>query len=279
MTDVQADNTELDFSIDEDIQPEEVPEVEQGEPDSPPEEVEVNEQDEQAPAPAEPEENSVMKQMRAALREKDRELRELKAKTAAPAPDAPKDPGEMPDIEQFDYDTEAYRAAIHKWNADKLKFEGYRKQQEAEQQQVVQKYEAAKSRFDAEGAKIAGFQDAVADVASALSLEQQNALLLRVPDVAHRIVMALHRNPAELERIARITDPVDYGIELGKLQALAKSAPRKPKTSVKVEREVRGIGGTSSGNLDALKKRAQETGDYTAYFDAKRKADAQQRKR
>lgn len=244
MTDVvQADNAELDFSIDEDIQPEEVPEVEQGEPDSPPEQEEVNEQDEQAPAPAEPEENSVMKQMRAALREKDRELRELKAKTAAPAPDAPKDPGEMPDIEQFDYDTEAYRAAIHKWNADKLKFEGYRKQQEAEQQQVVQKYEAAKSRFDAEGAKIAGFQDAVADVASALSLEQQNALLLRVPDVAHRIVMALHRNPAELERIARITDPVDYGIELGKLQALAKSAPRKPKTSVKVEREVKGFTG------------------------------------
>ncbi len=279
MTDVQADNTELDFSIDEDIQPEEVQEVEQGEPDSPPEEVEVNEQDEQAPPPAEPEENSVMKQMRAALREKDRELRELKAKTAAPATDAPKDPGEMPDIEQFDYDAEAYRAAIHKWNADKLKFEGYRKQQEAEQQLVVQKYEAAKARFDTEGAKIAGFQDAVADVASALSLEQQNALLLRVPDVAHRIVMALHRNPAELERIARITDPVDYGIELGKLQALAKSAPRKPKTSVKVEREVRGIGGTSSGNLEALRKRAQETGDYTAYFDAKRKADAQQRKR
>ena len=159
-----------------------------------------------------------------------------------------------------------------------MKFEGYRKQQEAEQQQVVQKYEAAKDRFDTEGAKIAGFQDAVADVASALSLEQQNALLLRVPDVAHRIVMALHRSPAELERIARITDPVDYGIELGKLQALAKSAPRKPKTSVKVEREVRGIGGTSSGNLEALRKRAQETGDYTAYFDAKRKADAQQRK-
>lgn len=244
MTDVQADNTELDFSIDEDIQPEEVQEVEQGEPDSPPEQEEVNEQDEQAPAPAEePKESSVMKQMRAALREKEREVRELRAKTAAPAPDAPKDPGEMPDIEQFDYDTEAYRAAIHKWNADKLKFEGYRKQQEAEQQQIVQKYEAAKARFDTEGAKIAGFQDAVADVASALSLEQQNALLLRVPDVAHRIVMALHRNPAELERIARITDPVDYGIELGKLQALAKSAPRKPKTSVKVEREVKGFTG------------------------------------
>lgn len=280
MTDVQADNTELDFSIDEDIQPEEVPEVEQGEPDSPPEEVEVNEQDEQAPAPAEePKESSVMKQMRAALREKDRELRELKAKTAAPAPDAPKDPGAMPDIEDFEWDKERHAIALNAWFDQKSKFEQHQQKAQAEQQQVVQKYEAAKARFDTEGAKIAGFQDAVADVASALSLEQQNALLLRVPDVAHRIVMALHRNPAELERIARITDPVDYGIELGKLQALAKSAPRKPKTSVKVEREVRGIGGTSGGNLEALRKRAQETGDYTAYFDAKRKADAQQRKR
>ena len=254
-------------------------EQEEGQPDSPPE-VEVDEQDDQAPAPAEePKESSVVKQMRDELKRKERELRELRAKTAAPAPDAPKDPGTMPDIEDFDYDKERHAVAVNEWVNRKLQFDQHQQKAQAEQQQVVQKYEAAKNRFDTEGAKIAGFQDAVADVASALSLEQQNALLLRVPDVAHRIVMALHRNPAELERIARITDPVDYGIELGKLQALAKSAPRKPKTSVKVEREVRGIGGSSGGNLDALKKRAQETGDYTAYFDAKRKAAEQQRKR
>lgn len=278
MTDVQADN--LDFSIETDELPPEVEQEEEGQPDSPPEEAEVDEQDEQAPAPAEePKESSVVKQMRDELKRKERELRELRAKTAAPAPDAPKDPGTMPDIEDFDYDKELHAVAVNEWVNRKLQFDQHQQKAQAEQQQVVQKYEAAKSRFDTEGAKIVGFQDAVADVASALSLEQQNALLLRVPDVAHRIVMALHRNPAELERIARITDPVDYGIELGKLQALAKSAPRKPKTSVKVEREVRGIGGTSGGNLDALKKRAQETGDYTAYFDAKRKADAQQRKR
>lgn len=276
MTDVQADN--LDFSIETDELPPEV-EQEEGQPDSPPE-VEVDEQDDQAPAPAEePKESSVVKQMRDELKRKERELRELRAKTAAPAPDAPKDPGTMPDIEDFDYDKERHAVAVNEWVNRKLQFDQHQQKAQAEQQQVVQKYEAAKNRFDTEGAKIAGFQDAVADVASALSLEQQNALLLRVPDVAHRIVMALHRNPAELERIARITDPVDYGIELGKLQALAKSAPRKPKTSVKVEREVRGIGGSSGGNLDALKKRAQETGDYTAYFDAKRKAAEQQRKR
>lgn len=243
MTDVQADNTELDFSIDEDIQSDEVPEVEQGEPDSPPEEVEVNEQDEQAPAPAEPEENSVMKQMRAALREKDRELRELKAKTAAPAPDAPKDPGAMPDIEDFEWDKERHAIALNAWFDQKSKFEQHQQKAQAEQQQVVQKFNEAKARFASEGAKIAGFQDAVNDVASILPEWQQNMLLLKAPNEAHRIVMALHRNPAELERIARIADPVDCGIELGKLQALAKSAPRKPKTSVKVEREVKGFTG------------------------------------
>lgn len=277
MTDVQADN--LDFSIETDELPPEVEQEEEGQPDSPPEEVEVNEQDEQAPAPVDTEENSVMKQMRAALREKDRELRELKAKTVAPAPDAPKDPGTMPDIEDFDYDKERHAVAVNEWVNRKLQFDQHQQKAQAEQQQVVQKFNDAKARFASEGAKIAGFQDAVNDVASILPEWQQQMLLLKAGDVAHRIVMALHRNPVELERIARIADPVDCGIELGKLQALAKSAPRKPKTSVKVEREVRGIGGTSGGNLDALKKRAQETGDYTAYFDAKRKADAQQRKR
>lgn len=242
MTDVQADN--LDFSIETDELPPEVEQEEEGQPDSPPEEVEVDEQDEQAPAPAEePKESSVVKQMRDELKRKERELRELRAKTAAPAPDAPKDPGTMPDIEDFDYDKERHAVAVNEWVSRKLQFDQHQQKAQAEQQQVVHKYEAAKTRFDTEGAKIVGFQDAVADVASALSLEQQNALLLRVPDVAHRIVMALHRNPAELERIARITDPVDYGIELGKLQALAKSVPRKPKTSVKVEREVKGFTG------------------------------------
>lgn len=242
MTDVQADN--LDFSIETDELPPEVEQEEDGQPDSPPEEVEVDEQDEQAPAPAEePKESSVVKQMRDELKRKERELRELRAKTAAPAPDAPKDPGTMPDIEDFDYDKDRHAVAVNEWVSRKLQFDHHQQKAQAEQQQVVQKYEAAKTRFDTEGAKIVGFQDAVADVASALSLEQQNALLLRVPDVAHRIVMALHRNPAELERIARIADPVDYGIELGKLQALAKSAPRKPKTSVKVEREVKGFTG------------------------------------
>lgn len=245
MTDVQAESTELDFSIDEDNPSEEVQEVEQGDPDSPPEEV-VDEQEdgqEAAPAAEAPTESSVMRQMRDELRRKERELRELKAKTAAPPADAPKDPGEMPDIEAFDYDTEAYRAAIHKWNADKLKFEGHRKQQEAEQAKVVERYEAAVQSFRANGAKIHGFDAAVEDVSSVLSMDQQNTLLLKAPDVAHRIVMALHRSPEKLEALARITDPVDYGIELGKLQALAKSAPRKPKPSVKVEREVKGFSG------------------------------------
>lgn len=242
MTDVQADN--LDFSIETDELPPEVEQEDEGQPDSPPEEVEVDEQDEQAPASAEePKESSVVKQMRDELKRKERELRELRARTTAPAPDAPKDPGTMPDIEDFDYDKERHAVAVNEWVSRKLQFDQHQQKAQAEQQQVVQKYESAKSRFDTEGAKIVGFQDAVADVASALSLEQQNALLLRVPDVAHRIVMALHRNPAELERIARITDPVDYGIELGKLQALAKSAPRKPKASVKVEREVKGFTG------------------------------------
>lgn len=278
MTDVQADN--LDFSIETDELPPEVEQEEDGQPDSPPEEVEVDEQDEQAPAPAEEtKESSVVKQMRDELKRKERELRELRAKTAAPAPDAPKDPGTMPDIEDFEWDKERHAIALNAWFDQKSKFEQHQQKAQAEQQQVVQKFNEAKARFASEGAKIAGFEDAVNDVSSVLPEWQQNMLLLKAGDVAHRIVMALHRNPAELERIARITDQVDCGMEIGKLQALAKSAPRKPKTSVKVEREVRGIGGTSGGNLDALKKRAQETGDYTAYFDAKRKADAQQRKR
>lgn len=266
---VQADSPEeLDFSIPED-EPEQAEQQEEEEsheaPDSPPEEVEQEPKQE---------ESSVIRDMRKQLREKERKLKELESKQSAPREEQAQDPGEMPDIEQFDYDGERYKAAVHKWHADKLKFDRANAANEAKQTEVLSKYQSALTEYKANAAKIKDFDQAEQDVAGVLSVDQQNTLLLKAPKEAHRIVLALSRNPDRLERLASIKDPVDFGIELGKLQALAQSAPRPKAKSVKAEREIKGHSGTSVQSLDRLKKAAQESGDYTAYYAAKRLASA-----
>lgn len=276
MTDTQADASleELDFSIPEEeteeveSQEEEIQEEEQGTGlAAGNEEIDQESQQKQ-------EESSVIREMRKQLREKERKLRELEAKGAAPVEVEAKDPGEMPDIEAFDYDSERYKAAVQKWHADKLKYERQVSEQQGKQQEVVKAYESALSEYKTNGAKIKGFDDAEKEVASVLSVEQQNMLLLKAPKEAHRIVLALSRAPDQLERLAKIKDPVDFGIELGDLKRRAQSAPRAPAKSVKAEREIKGSSGTSATTLDRLKKSAQETGDYSAYYDAKRRAAA-----
>lgn len=277
MTDeVMAENAgDLDFSLPEDQideQPEEQIDDEAG---SPPQDEVTEQQDGQEQKEPEPQESSVIREMRKQLREQQRKLKELESTRQESQPEV-KDPGEMPDIEAFDYDTEAYRAAMKQWHTDKLAFDRAQEGRQAAQQQVAQQYKQAVAVFKENGEKIAGFQDAVEEVADVLSMDQQNALLLKAPAEAHRIVMALSKNPARLAKLAAIRDPVDLGIELAELKRLAQSAPR-PKSSVKPERNLKAVSASGGGSLDALLKKAQQTGDYTAYFDAKRNAASQRK--
>lgn len=244
MTDeVTAENAgELDFSLPEDQIDEQQEEQIDDEAGSPPQDEVTEQQDDQEQKELEPQESSVIREMRKQLREQQRKLKELESTRQESQPEV-KDPGEMPDIEAFDYDTEAYRAAMKQWHADKLDFDRSQETRQVEQQRIAQQYRQAIATFKENGEKIVGFQDAVEDVADVLSEDQQNALLLKAPAEAHRIVLALSKNPARLAKLAAIKDPVDFGIELAELKRLAQSAPR-PKSSVKPERNIKGFAGT-----------------------------------
>lgn len=277
MTDeLTAENADgLDFSLPEDQIEEQTEEQIDDEAGSPPQDEVTEQQDDQEQKEPEPQESSVIREMRKQLREQQRKLKELESTRQESQPEV-KDPGEMPDIEAFDYDTEAYRAAMKQWHTDKLAFDRAQEGRQAALQQVAQQYKQAVAVFKENGEKIAGFQDAVEEVADVLSMDQQNALLLKAPAEAHRIVMALSKNPARLAKLAAIKDPVDLGIAIAELRLMAQSAPR-PKSSVKPERNLKAISAAGGGSLDALLKKAQQTGDYTAYFDAKRNAASQRK--
>lgn len=213
-------------------------------------------------------------------RELARELREAKAAQAQaqPAAQAVDSIGPEPSMQDadVDFDADKFKAKLLAWNEKKRKADDAKREQEAREQagreawqKTLQAYETEKKSL-----KVQGYEDAEALVQDTLNIVQQG-IIIQGADNRAQIVYALGRNPKRLQELAKIEDPVKFAIEVGKVSALMKVTTRKP--TVAPESGVRGgsPGVTSTGaKTDAMLKKAQATGDYTAYFAAQRAARA-----
>lgn len=212
-------------------------------------------------------------------RELARELREARAAQAQPQQQAQTEAlGPEPSMQDadVDFDADKFKAKLLAWNEKKRKIDDAKRDQEAKEQagreawqKTLQAYETEKKSL-----KVQGYEDAEALVQDTLNIVQQG-IIIQGADNRAQIVYALGRNPKRLQELAKIEDPVKFAIEVGKVSALMKVTTRKP--TVAPESGVRGgsPGVTSTGaKTDALLKKAQATGDYTAYFAAQRAARA-----
>lgn len=204
-----------------------------------------------------------VRDLRVKNRELLREKKELEAKLSAQAPAArPVTVGAKPKIEDFDYDTDKYDAALTAW------FEAKRR---ADQEEEARK-NAAKAEQDAWQAKldnygklraeipVKDFQEAEDDVKTSLSVIQQGIVLQGAQNPA-LVVYALGKNPTKAKELAAITDPVKFAFAVAtmevQLKVTKKSAPEP-------ERVVSGTGrisGTVDSNLARLEAEADRTGD------------------
>lgn len=246
------------------LQQEEQQQQEQGEY----EEISIAGAEAQAADPAE-QENPVIRQVREAHREEarkrkaaERELEQYRAKAQASDELAPK-VGEKPTLDQFDFDTDRYEEELVKWHESKSALAAYeRKQrstQEAQQQEhqkVVDTYKANAAALPVDQAKFKAAED---EVVSTFDVMQQNILLrAKSPE---RLVYAIGNNPAKLEELAKIKDPIALAYELGRVengltvtkQKKSAPAPDRPLTS----------GSTSSvdSTMERLEAEAEKTGD------------------
>lgn len=185
--------------------------------------------------------------------------------------------GQKPTLADCDFDEERLDREMDAFYSRKAKFEAQQREklqaQEAEKRlwdSRVQRYQEEKTTLPVEH-----YEDAEAAVESAMS-QVQLGIIVKAADKPAQLVYALGKNPKALETLAAIKDPVDFAVSLGKMMASVKTAPKKPIPSP--ERVVRGGSGKSPGvtgsNLDRLREEAQRTGDYTRYYEAKRKANA-----
>lgn len=115
--------------------------------------------------------------------------------------------------------------------------------------------------------KVAGYQDAEQAVREDVPVHIQDMILLESekPEI---VVLALGRNAELRKQLAEATNPVAIGRLLERIESKARIMP-KAKTTAATTPTVKGNGAVIN-NLDKLKAKALETGDWTPYFAAKK---------
>lgn len=263
------DVDDLAVELEEDTLEEEIPE---GEDDAAPDESDEEElvvtigeetppQQEEAKAP------QWVRDLRKADREKTRKIRELEAKLATTEQQKKPQLGPKPTLEAFDYDPDAFEAALDKWKEQKAAQDAeLAKAQEAErkQQEAFQaKYEGYTSRKIELAPKLKDFDDVEEAVRHSLDATQIGIVLAHAKDPA-LLVYALGKDENRLADLAKIKDPVEYIFAVARMETQLRTSSRKP--SAAPEKTVRGSASTSGGadkRLDQLYTEAAKTGDLS----------------
>lgn len=219
------------------------------------------------------------KELRKTSREDKRKIRELEAALAKPAEKVqPAALGNKPRLEDFEYDSDQYEKALESWHDRKITHDAEQAKSKQAEESQRQAWQAKQDGYVAEKSKIKikDFEDAEAVVQETLSIEQQSIILHGLDSRTAAIaVAAIGSNPKKAKELAAIKDPVMFAIALGELKKEMTVTTRKATPPEKTVTGSASISGTVSGSaLERLKVKAQQTGDYSEYFAAKRKANS-----
>lgn len=221
----------------------------------------------------------LVNKLRKLNREKERELRELRAKVSTPAASAPAEIAkvEKPTLAGCEYDEDAYESKLTAWHENEAK----RKAAETEQ---VNRQKAEQDAWQAKLAthgkakaalKVSDYEDAEATAAEVLTVTQQS-IIVSGADNSAVVIYALGKNPAKAKELASIKDPVKFAFAIAKLESQLKVTPRKAPPPP--ERQVRGnvaVAGGGDQTLERLRAEAEKSGDMTkviAYKNQKKRA-------
>ena len=219
-----------------------------------------------------------VRELRKADREKARRIKELEAKlnAAAATETKPVALGAKPKLEDHDYDTEKFEAALADWYERKRVAD-----QQVEQQRQAEKaqHDAWQARLESYGKaraelKVRDFEDAEATAQEVLDVTQQG-IVVQGADNPALVIYALGKNPKKAKEIAGIKDPVKFAFAVAKLEKELKVTNRK--AAPPPERTIQGTGrvsGAVDSTLERLRAEAEKTGNYTKVLQYKRQKQA-----
>lgn len=229
-----------------------------------------------SPPSEEDKDPALVKHLRGTIKEKERELKELLRQSQQSAPQQPviTQPPRMPKLDDADieYDEAVYHERMTKWAEENGKYLEQKRAQEQQQEQlqVVHQQKVANYQQRVKALKVQGYQEAEQAVLDDIPIVIQNAIL-HESEKPEMVVLALGRNADLRKQLAEATNPVAIGRLLERIEAKARIMP-KAKTTAATTPEVKGSNGAVINNLDKLREKAEQSGDYTAYLAAKRKA-------
>jgi len=228
---------------------------------------------------------ALVKKLRATAAEEAKKARKAEARLAEievskPAPQAePK-----PTIESCGYDDAAYEAKLGAWYEGKAARDAQAKAQADAEAERNAKFQARRADYDEQKKTLAGagIEEAEDIVRHALGgdsagLARQSMILMHLKNPAH-FVKALSASPERLKKLAsmpfaNLEDATTFTAEIIRMEGSVTVEKRKavgPES--RLPGSSAGIG--SLANLSKMKEAAQKSGDYGAYFAAKRQAEA-----
>lgn len=215
-----------------------------------------------SPPPEQQQDSSVIREMRKALREAERERKRLREELEV-VKNPKQELGPKPKLDDFDYDADAYETALLQWSDAKRQADAesakVREVQEAEHRvyaERLQRYEADKRSL-----RITGYADAEDTVRETLNVQQQS-VLVRYFDKPAVLVAAIGSNPETAKRLAGIKDPIEFAFAVRELESKVKTTPRKPpEPESKIASAGRSI--PYEARLKELQASADRSGDST----------------
>lgn len=279
---VDADIPDVEINTSE-IQPNDDPNAQQGN-DAQPSEGDNDDDSEQAfyfgedelasPVSEEEKDTGLVKHLRNTIKEKDKELREArKQQTHQPVTQQQlTPPPRMPQLsdEGIDYDDAVYSQKVQEWAESNARYQSQKAEQERQQQSLQQAHQQKIASYQerVKSLRVSGYQQAEQSVIEEVP-EQIQAMIIHFAEKPEMVVLALGRNAELRQQMANATDPVAVGRLIGSIESKAKIMP-KPKNKPAATPEVKGGTGAVLNNLDKLKEKARETGDWSQYFAAKK---------
>jgi len=215
-----------------------------------------------------------VRELRKQNREKERRIRELEAKiqSTAQTENKPVVLGAKPKLEDHDYDTDKFEAALSDWYERKRATD--QEAEKARQAEQAQR-DAWQSRLDSYGKaraelKVRDFEDAESTVQELFDVTQQGIVVQGAENPA-LVIYALGKNPKKAKEIADIKDPVKFAFTVAKLEKELKVTNRK--AAPPPERTVQGTGrvsGSVDSTLERLRAEAEKTGNMSKVIAYKR---------
>lgn len=158
-----------------------------------------------------------------------------------------------PTLEAHNYDEQAYETDLEQWYAKKSKIEQQQEQVKAREAEIVAKYNTKLQAYHQSKVAYKGINEAENVVTSTLDTTKQNVIINYAENPA-LVVYALGKNPVLLNKVANITDPYEYVLQIKEIERKATEMVKTKKTPPPPEKIVTGKSAVTSNHEKYLDK-------------------------